>query len=299
MIEKEKISDLLSSQPLYKKVLIDIDFFKNPTDIEELSFSFYCPTDKSNQTFKLKLEPYNLLKLAANKLAYHEYQEAFESFDKENRKFKFIQHYSATCQYCNSYSAHFLIQVETENQIPVTTFQTDKSVKRYQFVKKIGQFPPFQITPDNDLMNFLIKEDQDNYRKALICRSQDYGIGAFAYLRRIVENEIVRIIEDLSKIDSPETDKINSLIFTFRENHIMTNLIDGVYDYLPSSLKNLGNNPFKILYGQLSGGIHEFSEEECSEKAEQIDTLLKFVVKIIREENSVVRAARDAMKKLI
>jgi len=299
MTDKEKISDLLSSRPLYKKVLVDINFFNKPTDIEELSFSFYCPTDKSNQTFKLKLEPFNLLRIAASKLAYHEYESSFESFDDKNRKFKFTQHYSATCQYCNSYAAHFLLQIETENPVPVSTFQTDKSVIRYQFVKKIGQFPPFQITPDSDLMDFLIIEDQDNYKKALICRSQDYGIGAFAYLRRIVENEIVRIIEDLSQIDSPETDKINSLLVTFRENHIMTNLIDGIYDFLPSSLKNLGNNPFKVLYGQLSGGIHEFSEEECSIKAEQIDTLLKFVVKKIRDENSVVRAARDAMKKLI
>lgn len=299
MTDKEKILDLLSSQPLYKKVTVDISFFSNPTDFEDMSFSFHCAVDNSRQTFKLKVEPENFLRIAGGKMTHDQYKNYFDTYDQDEMKYRFTQHYSATCQLCNKYIAHFLLQLETDNSIPVSLLQGDKNVKPLQVVKKIGQFPPYQITPDSDLMAFLNKEDQGNYRKALICRSQDYGIGAFAYLRRIVENEIVRIIEDLSKIDRPETEKVKQLLTAYKENHIMTNLIDGVSDYLPSSLKNLGNNPLKVLYGQLSGGIHEFTEDECSAKAEQIDTLLKFVVKKISEENSEVRAARDAMKKLV
>lgn len=109
---------------------------------------------------------------------------------------------------------------------------------------------------------------------------------------------MIRIVEDLSKLDRPESEKIKTLLEAFKQNHVMTNLIEGIYDYLPNSLRNLGENPLKVLYGQLSGGIHEFSEQECAEKAKKIDTLLKFVVKKISEENSEVRAARDAMRNL-
>jgi hypothetical protein len=298
MTDKEKLADLLNSQPLYKKITVDVDFFNHPVDMEEMSFPFYCPVDKSNQTFRLKVEPEKPLRLTGSKIPYDHYKSSFETFDHAKSKYTFTQHYSATCQLCNRYTSHFLLQVETDKSIPVNKSQVANNEEPLQVIKKIGQFPPYQITPDQDLINFLNSEDQENYKKALICRSQNYGIGAFAYLRRIVENEIVRIIEDLSKIDRPETNKINDLLSDFKANHVMSNLIDGVYDYLPSSLKNLGNNPLKILYGQLSGGIHEFSEEECSVKAEQIDTVLKFTVKKINQENSEVKNAREAMKSL-
>lgn len=301
MTDKEKLLDLLSSQPLYKKINVSIESFSSPDDIEDFSFSFYCPIDRSKQTFKLKLEPEKFLSFAGSKFTQQEYKNHFDTFNQEESKYRFAQHYSATCQYCNEYSAHFLLQVETDNPIlPSRGIGGGADIiEPKQIVKKIGQFPPFQITPDHDLISFLNDEDAENYKKALICRSQNYGIGAFAYLRRIVENEIIRIIEDLSKIERPESQKIQSLLNSYKQNHIMQNLIEGVYEYLPNSLKSLGNNPLKVLYSQLSGGIHEFSEEECSKKAEQLDTLLKFVVKKIREESSEVVEAREAIKKLL
>jgi hypothetical protein len=296
MTDKEKMADLLSSQPLYKKVLVERSFFEHPTSIGDLTFSFYCPLDNSYQTFKLALEPNRLLRELWGKAASD--KNYFDTFDHSDSKYKFTQHYSATCQYCKKYKADFLLQLETNKSIPVNNVSPETYVQPMQIVKKIGQYPPYEITPDKDLIGFLTEEDQGNYKKALICRSQDYGIGAFAYLRRIVENEMLRIVEDLSRIDKPESKQIKALLETFRTNHIMTNLIDGIYAYLPASLQSLGDNPLKVLYSQLSGGIHEFSEEECSEKASTIDTLLKFVVKKVNEENSEVRAARDAIKNL-
>ncbi len=296
MTDKEKIADLFSSQPLYKKVVVDRNFFDHPTSIDELTFSFYCPNEKSNQTFKLTLEPERIIKELWG--ATSSSKNYFDTFDHSDSKYKFTQHYSATCQYCQKYKADFLIQVETNKSVPVNRVSTEDFQEPLQIVKKIGQFPAFEIKPDKDLIGFLTEEDKGNYKKALICRSQDYGVAAFAYLRRIVENEMIRIVEDLSKIDKPESIQIKALLKTFKSNHIMTNLIDGLYTYLPASLQSLGDNPLKVLYSQLSGGIHEFSEEECSQKASTIDTLLKFIVKKINEENSEVRGARDAIKNL-
>lgn len=123
-------------------------------------------------------------------------------------------------------------------------------------------------------MKFLSKEDQENYKKALICRSQSYGIGSFAYLRRIVENEMINLVEALSNIPRKESEDIKLLLTKFRTDHVMKTLIEGIYPYLPNSLKTIGDNPLKALYSQLSGGIHEFSDDECLGKAENMDVLL-------------------------
>lgn len=298
MTDKEKVSELISSYPLYKKIEVDRSEFDNPDDFNDLTFSFYCPNEKNKQTFKLKLEPSNFIEFVGNTLTKNQYRNKFDTWDSELSKNRFTQHYSATCEYCKMYKAHFVIQLETNMPIPINPHHDDAK-KPKQIMQKIGQYPPYDITPDKNLINFFNEEDQNNYRKALICRSQNYGIAAFAYLRRIVENEIVKIIEDISKVDRPESKEIKTLLEEFDQNHIMTKLIDGVYPYIPNSLKDFGNNPLKVLHGQLSGGIHEFSEEKCSEKADQIDTLLKFVIKRIKEENSEVKAVREAMKGLV
>ena len=300
MTDKEKIADLLSNQPLYKKVSINKFFFDHPTNLENLTFSFYCSVDNSFQTFKLTLEPEKILSYFGTRINKDEFDSYFDSFDDHIGKNKFVQHYSATCQFCNNCKIDFLIKLETEDEKPKNNVDLtfDEYEQQKQIVRKIGQYPAFEISPDKVLLNFFNEEDKNNYRKSLICRSQNYGIGAFAYLRRIVENEMIRIVEDLAKIDRPESAKIKGLLSSFKENHVMSNLIEGVYDYLPSSLKSLGDNPLKVLYGQLSGGIHQFSEEECFEKASTIDTLLRFVIKKIMEENSDVKLARDAMKHL-
>ncbi|MFN9321561.1 MAG: hypothetical protein ACK58Q_13345 [Chitinophagales bacterium] len=299
MTNKEKLSDLLSNKPLYKKTEVELDFFRTPEDIENFCFSQYCPVDKGQQTFKLNFEPKKILEKGLSTVPITEIYNSLETYNDKECKYQFTQHFSATCQTCNEYKVNYLLQVETNQSIPKVILSGQERPALMQIVKKICQFPSFEITPDKSILNFLNQEDQENYKKALICLSQNYGIAAFAYFRRIVENEIIRIIEDIAKLDRPESSNITSLIDQYKGNHAMSNLIEGIYEYLPLSLKSLGNNPLKILYSQLSGGIHEYSEEVCSEKSEQINNLLVFVVKKIYEENSEVNSARKAINILI
>ena len=226
-----------------------------------------------------------------------EIRKLFDTYDSLTKKAFFFQHYSATCQQCEKYKVHFILSSESSKPIPLNPHSAQyKELK--QFVKKIGQYPPYAITPDKEILRFLNEEDKEYYKNALMCLSQNYGIGAHAYLRRIVENEIERIIEALAQIDSPEKENINNLLNEYRQKHVMEKLIDGIYDYLPNSLKESGDNPFKLLHNQLSGGIHEFSDDKCSDMAQQIDIILRFVIKKINEENSEVKEVRKAMQKL-
>ena len=287
MTDLQKISNLLTLYPLYKKIEVTDQNYALPTALEDITFSFYCTNEKGIQTFKLTFEPKRPIQSVSSNHTSMTFEKLFDYMNQEISQYDFTQHYSGTCQFCKKYKVNFLIHIEST------------AASSNILVKKIGQLPAFEISPDKDLISFLNKEDQDNYRKALICISQNYGIGAFAYLRRIVENEIIRIIQDISKLENSESKNIKFMLVKYEKNHQMTKLIDGIYNFLPNSLKSLGNNPIKVLHSQLSGGIHEFSEDECFSKAEHIDTLLRFVIKKINEESSDVKSARDALKNLI
>ncbi len=291
MDDNKKLEEFLNSSPLYKKLSLEHEYCRHANDLDEFTFSFHCPNENAQQTFKLQLEPNRVLS-SLNK----DYRPQLEYWNDEQKKISFIQHYTGVCQHCQKFRIHFLIKCESEGTVKISNAGNSKQPNIS--VMKIGQFPPFKINADKNITEFLNDEDKENYNKALICRSQNYGIGAFAYLRRIVEKEIIRIIESLSQLDRPESKEIKRLIEQYNKDHQMSKLIDAIFEFLPGSLKSLGDNPLKLLYNELSEGIHDFSEEECSNKAESIDKLLSFVIKKINEENSEVKEAMEAIKAL-
>ena len=61
-------------------------------------------------------------------------------------------------------------------------------------IQKYGELPRGKLPRDRVLQKFL-KDDLDNYEKAVVCLSHEYGIAAFAYFRRIVENNINRLLD--------------------------------------------------------------------------------------------------------
>jgi len=64
----------------------------------------------------------------------------------------------------------------------------------WSFVK-IGQYPPVQKEPPKRLASNLDQSDLDLYRKALTSRNNAYGLGALAYLRRVVENRMNDLLD--------------------------------------------------------------------------------------------------------
>ena len=69
---------------------------------------------------------------------------------------------------------------------------------------KVGQHPPLQKEPQQRLAKKLGKVDLDLYRKALTSRNDAYGLGALAYLRRVVENrmnDLLDLLHEAAKQD--------------------------------------------------------------------------------------------------
>ena len=118
---------------------------------------------------------------------------------------------------------------------------------------KIGQSPSVaDLTfPELDAYRKITTErDRKELRRAIGLFASGIGVGSYVYLRRIFEHLLIQAKTNAgSAINDEEFDKA-------RVNEKITML----KDHLPSMLTS---NP--TLYGILSKGIHELSEDDCIE----------------------------------
>lgn len=155
-------------------------------------------------------------------------------------------------------------------------------------VQKYGELPRIPLVRDRVLQKFL-KDDLENYEKAVVCLSHEYGVAAFAYFRRVVENNINRLL-DLVQEDarsSTANADIISALAELRKSSPMSDKIGLANHALPEHLKPDGLNPLGRLYQVLSEGVHNLSDEECLKKAKATSECLAFLVSELasRKEN--------------
>lgn len=293
-----EFANFLNSSPLYYK-LKAVQNFKNydntytsPTDFADKVFKFRCPNEKEIQTFRTEISgEYRYFGKTIYKDDGNREHCLPDCFDKETTMLDLTTRVYGVCQSCKT-KIDFLIKSTSNKRFE----ERDKGIDIY--IQKVGQFPPYEIEPEAVLQKYLTEEDIGNYKKALTTLSVSFGIGSYAYFRRIIENEIKRIIKDISELEFDGVDNVRSAYKIFESDHQMSKLIDAINKYLPGSLKELDDNPIRLLYEQLSGGIHQFSEEDCVEKAKYIDILLKFVIKKVNEEKYQISGVKEAMAKL-
>lgn len=73
-----------------------------------------------------------------------------------------------------------------------------------QWMRKVGQLPPWAPPPsDKPFEKLLSGSELSLYQKGLISESQSYGIGAYAYYRRIVEDTIDTLLESIAELIPP------------------------------------------------------------------------------------------------
>lgn len=145
--------------------------------------------------------------------------------------------------------------------------------------QKYGELPRPKLVRNRDLQKFL-KDDLDDYEKAIVCLSNEYGIAAFAYFRRVVEKNIFRLL-DLVQEDaksSGEDSEALKAIGELRKDSPMSEKIKVANLALPGHLKPDGLNPLGRLYQVLSEGVHSMTDEECLAKAKATSECLVFLV---------------------
>ena len=140
---------------------------------------------------------------------------------------------------------------------------------------KLGELPPYGPPLPPRLIK-LIGPDKDIFIKGRNCENQGFGIGAFTYYRRVVENQKNRILEEIVKVSEKigmSQDKIDTLREAIKETQF-SKALGMAKDVIPESLLIDGHNPIFLLHRALSRGVHELSDEECLKLANTVRLVL-------------------------
>jgi hypothetical protein len=140
---------------------------------------------------------------------------------------------------------------------------------------KYGEWPPFG-PPTPARVISLIGPDRDLFLRGRRAENQGLGIGAFAYYRRVVENQKNRMLDEVVRVArrlGSRPDVISALEAAKNETQF-SRAMDSVKDAIPEFIRIDGHNPLTLLHRALSQGLHAKTEDECLALAQAIRLVL-------------------------
>lgn len=156
-----------------------------------------------------------------------------------------------------------------------------KVLPEYQGIIKIGQFPTIAALMKGDVDKYrkVLRKQFSEYTRAIGLVSHGVGIGSFVYLRRIFEV----LIEEAHQIAISDKNWNEEEYGKSR----MGEKIKLLKEHLPKFLADNAK-----LYGILSKGIHELSEQETLE----IFPVVKLGIELILDENIKIQEQKNKEK---
>lgn len=167
---------------------------------------------------------------------------------------------------------------------------------------KFGEYPAFGPPIPSRVIS-LVGPDRDIFIRGRRSENQGLGIGAFAYYRRVVENEKGRLITEIGKVAerlgaSPEI--LEQFEKASKETQF-SRAIDSIKAAIPNALYIDGHNPLTLLHSALSEGLHAGSDEECLEMATSIRVVLTELAERIsmalKDEAELKQAITNLLKR--
>lgn len=274
--------EFLETYPLYRKFfeLPDIGSWTALIHIPKPAIHMYCGRCNSEQTFNMANE-------------YYEVDSTDTQLLDKVLRLRYV------CSACKYETRIFLLYFSSEMRKYTEPKTGEEKEEDSFYVMKVGQIPSWDITMDKEL-GALLGEHAEAYKKGLICESQNYGIGAYAYFRRVAEDVIGQLLESiLDIVPVSEKEVYAAKLKEVRKEKTAENKINLVKDILPESLEVDGMNPLKELYKALSEGIHNKTDEKCMEKAEAIRGILVYLVNQVTRTKVAKQSFTDGMKKIL
>jgi hypothetical protein len=136
---------------------------------------------------------------------------------------------------------------------------------------KFGELPNFG-PPNPPRLITLIRPQRDLFLKGRRAENQGMGIAAFAYYRRVIDDQRARIFDEIIKVCqrlSADESIIRDLTAAKSETQF-SKAVESVKHGIPPTLFINGQNPLTLLHSALSEGLHGKSDEECLEDATNI-----------------------------
>jgi hypothetical protein len=171
-------------------------------------------------------------------------------------------HLYYTCRNCGHYEIVFSLMSQRCKR-------TSESV----FAIKLGQSPPFAPRVSRRIWQ-LIGDDKAFFEKALTCESSGFGIGAFTYYRRIVDNQWHRLLDEVIKVAEKTDPFVIEILSKAKQESQFDKAVKLVNDAIPQSLRIERHNPITLLHNALSEGLHAKTDAECLEIARDIRLVL-------------------------
>ncbi len=219
----------LEKKNLYSSV--DCELPDSSSDLEGENLNLYCKSCKSVQTFVLNapfFERKNLYELPSSKIV----SEGVH-YKEDIKGFLFLDY---KCARCNQERAIFVIKISKNK------------------CEKVGQYPPLDISIPNEIKNLKDPVIEELYKKGRISENFSYGIGAFAYYRRIVELKIDELLDKIQEFfPNEKKEEYKKYLEKVKKEKNADKKIEIVKDVISDEI--IQNNPLKSLYKILSEGI--------------------------------------------
>jgi len=248
----------------------------------EVRISSFCPQCKAERVFTMSpityREDIGTKKFLANELRQIQHLHRSCGTEQGDKPSEWGWNYWQTQKATRIMMFSFVCAMDEEHRLDYVV-RTENNT-----LQKIGQFPSVaDLTfPElNQYKKVLSKENMKDLHKAIGLFASGIGAGSYVYLRRVIERMI-----DTAKSEAITSGKLTTKDFEgvrFSEQIIL------LKDALPEILVN---NP--TVYGIVSKGIHELSEEECI----SYFPILKECIFSIAEEWEAIRARKQRQKEM-
>ena len=255
---KNVFLDFLQYEGLYKKIQITEENIEQLIEFigGECKISVYCPECREERVFSAESFRVNLDN------GYISGEVFVYNFQCELKRANFAEGNDGVKD-----AKGWMLENWSKSEFPITLMITlccamDSTHRLYyvihaheKYLIKIGQYPSIATLSFSELdeykhvMNGSVRKE---FGTALGLFANGVGIGAYIYLRRIFETILLKASE--TAIDEGKIEKKD-----FNEAKVIDK-IKMIKDELPEAIVD---NPF--LYGIISKGVHELSEEECIE----------------------------------
>lgn len=140
---------------------------------------------------------------------------------------------------------------------------------------KYGEFPAFGPPTPSRVIS-LIGPQKDLFLKGRRAENQGMGIAAFAYYRRVIEDQKDRIFDEVIKVckrlsaGQPIVDELTKA----KAETQLSKAVESLKLAIPQALFINGYNPLILLHSALSEGLHAQTDEECLEIATSIRVVM-------------------------
>lgn len=166
---------------------------------------------------------------------------------------------------------------------------------------KFGEHPSFG-PPTPARVITLLGPEKDYYLKGRCAENQGLGIAAFAYYRRVVENQKNRIFDEIIRVSEKigaSKEMLEDLNNAKKETQF-SKAVGVVKHGIPQALLTNGHNPLTLLHSALSEGLHAQTDEQCLELATSIRIVLADLVdrlgRALKEEAKLNAAVSRLLK---